>query len=278
VIKAEDITVIIPHLGGSDEAEYSLDMCLESLEKTKPEEMKIMIAINGRKCKKHKGNFTVKSQGQCKAVNAATAATNTKWIMVTNDDMVYPQKWFSRLTADVTPSGPRNYLCFSPKLIEPRPGAPTFEVYFCGGAGGDFNKPAFYDFATEYYRRETLGWRTGFNLPFVIRRDLWETIGGYDVNYDPWGSNGDSDLEYKVRLAGVQPMQNTKAVVYHFSQTSGTFEPKNQGYWNKNWDYFIKKWGFERTDDRIWEADFPMPDEIRRFRPEWEGKYGQINP
>ena len=101
---------------------------------------------------------------------------------------------------------------------------------------------------------------------------MWDTIGGYDINFDPWGSNGDSDLEYKIKLAGIQPYQSQDAVVYHFSQTSGTFSPENQGYWKKNWDYFIEKWGFERTDNGIWEATFDIPTE-RIFKPIWEGKY-----
>lgn len=33
------------------------------------------------------------------------------------------------------------------------------------------------------------------------------------------------------------------------------------------------KWGFDRTDDGIWEASFEIPDEGRIFRPKWEGKY-----
>lgn len=282
MIEPKDVTIIIPHLGGEKEPEYALDQCWQSLEET-AKDIKKIVVINGRKCDvphHHEiSTIMVKDQGQCKAVNAAVANCDTPWIMVTNDDMVYAPGWFEELTVfdnGVKVNGGElvwDVKCISPKLVEPRQGAPTFEMHFCGGAGGDFDKQKFLDYAES---RESMGVvSTGFNLPFLIRRDLWNTVGGYDINYDPWGSNSDSDLEYKIRLAGVQPYQSQRAVVYHFSQTSGTFSPAHQDAWGKNWQYFIDKWGFPRTDNGIWEANFHLPsvEEGRIFKPSWENKY-----
>ena len=268
MIKPSDCTIIIPHLGASLEAEYALDQCLESLKETFKGE--IIVAHNGQNDCKHPRQFDITAQGQCLTVNAVAATVNTPWIFVTNDDMIYAPGWFGMLTTPLK----GDELCISPMLIEPKPGAPTFEVYFCGGAGGDFDKEKFYQYVRSTTPTIYQPLRTGFNLPFLISKELWDLVGGYDINFDPWGSNGDSDLEYKIRLAGVQPYQNTNCIVYHFSQTSGTFHPDNQSYWQKNWDYFIEKWGFPRTDEGIWEANFVMPDKERIFRPEWEGKYG----
>lgn len=281
MIKPEDVTIIIPHWGSTPEQKYALNECLTSLEETAPE-IKRIVAFNGAKTlptvltEQIKGTdfIVVSEQGQCKAVNAAVATTNTPWIMVTNDDMVYPPGWFEMLA-----EAPENmHPCRSPKLVEPRPGAPTFLVEFCGGAGGDFNKQKFLDFV---YRNKWEGdtmIETGFNLPFLIKRDLWDLVGGYDINYDPFSSNSDSDLEYKIKLAGVQPVQIQTSLVYHFSQTSGTFHPDNQAYWNANWEYFIKKFGFPRTDNGIWEANFKIPtkQEGRIYFPSYEGKYGEV--
>ena len=274
MIKPEDVTIIIPHLGGNPEAEYALDQCLQSLHET-AFDINIVIAFNGGACK-HKpqelGDIKLYNQGQCKAVNAAAATVSTPWIFVTNDDMVYSGNWWERLTR----WGAEHYQCISPQLVEPRLGAPTFQVQPFGGAGGDFDKVKWDKFVEEYPAIHEI--RTGFNLPFLISKELWDTVGGYDINFDPWGSNGDSDLEYKIRLAGVQPYQNTNCIVYHFSQTSDTFHPDNLSYWQKNWDYFIKKWGFPRTDDGIWEANFKMPETPeRKFRPDWEAAYGPVN-
>ena len=273
MIPYENTTIIVPHLGADEQQEYSLDQCFISLKETVPN-IKIIVATNGRQCTKHeRGQIDLYEQGQCKAVNAAIAISNTEWILVSNDDMIYPPFWYERLTNFYYKSGYRHLLCISPKLVEPKVGAPTFIVKAFGGAGGDFQKQHFLDYVKGKEKEDIL-YLTGFNLPFLIRRDLWDTIGGYDVNFDPWGSNGDSDLEYKIKLAGVTPYQSQNSLVYHFSQTSGTFHPNNQGWWNKNWDYFIEKWGFPRTDDGIWDATFTIPSE-RRFKPDYEGKYAQ---
>ena len=273
MIQQSDCVIIIPHLGADSQQEYAFDQCYASLRES-VSDMQIVVVKNGPACQ-HLRDVRVLKQGQCMATNAAVAITNQPWILVTNDDMIYPPGWFEKLVTT-----PKEIMCVSPMLIEPRQGAPTFQIVNCGGAGGDFDKDKWLEFVENFNERlvgPSTQFRTGFNLPFLIHRDLWDIVGGYDINYDPWGSNGDSDLEYKIRLAGVQPYQNTNCIVYHFSQTSGTFHPDNREFWQRNWDYFIEKWGFPRTDEGIWEATFEIPtkEEGRIFCPEWEGKYNK---
>ncbi len=325
MIKQSDVTIIIPHLGKTEEQRFALKNCLVSLAETC--ECPIILSVNGidEEAKqtevpdarflnthiKRINIFASTLQGQCKAVNAAAATVSTPWIMVSNDDMIYAPGWFEKLVEpmnkmffssaekmssedlELKPHGVimvddvKDYIspsdqikCISPILVEPQDGAPTFIKYFCGGAGGDFNKEKWLEFAknietTDGDKGSLI--RTGFNLPFLIKKELWDLVGGYDVNYDPWSSNSDSDLEYKIKLAGIQPYQNTNAAVYHFSQTSGTFEPRNRPAWEKNWQYFIEKWGFPRTDDGIWQATFEIPtvNMGRVFTPWWEGFYNR---
>lgn len=296
MVKQSDTTIIIPHIFLSKETSYALEECLKSLDETVPE-MKKIVAINGTKfeddfqtVKYPNVEFLVmERQGQCVATNAAVAMTNTPWVFITNNDMIYAPGWWEKLKEYVEHSSSRIHnneentfwagpfiRCISPKLVEPRQGAPTFIEYFCGGAGGDFDKQKYLEFVNSYGEK---GVKTGFNLPFLISRELWDAIGGYDINYDPWGSNSDSDLEYKIKLAGVQPFQSQESLVYHFSQTSGTFEPRNDEYRFKNYEYFKEKWGFDRTDDGIWEATFNIPtkEEGRIFNPPWENKYGRLS-
>lgn len=276
MIDPKSVTIVIPHLGATKEEEYALDQCLISLKETVPD-IRVLVAKNGEKCRHEDFDVWVKEQDQGMAVNAAVAITDTKWIMISNSDMIYAPRWWEKLTEGIT-----NEMCISPKLIEPIDGAPTFEKHFFGGAGGDFDKAKWLEFATkviyEPIKQEDGTYRyrrTGFNLPFLIKRELWDTIQGYDINYRPWGSNADSDIEYKIKLAGVQPYQNTNCIVYHFSQSSGTGKPENRPFWDKNWHYFIDKWGFERIGGLpIWDATFEIPaPPIRKYIPEWEGKY-----
>src|SRR3990167_6659608 len=151
MIDTSQVSIVIPHLGGTAEAEYALDQCVQSLKETVPD-IRILISINGSRCFTHRtgqGDLYIKDQGQGKACNAAIATVNTPWIFVTNDDQIYSEGWWEYLTGGLD----ENVLCVSPKLIEPRPGAPTFEVYFCGGAGGDFDKEKWLQFSKEYYMK-----------------------------------------------------------------------------------------------------------------------------
>lgn len=268
-IDPQDVTIIIPHLGRNEKQEKAFDLCYSSLLRNSPLGMKMKVVKNGNKACPHIRDIRIIEQGQCKSVNAAVAITNTPWIFITNDDMVYGPGWYEKLMEGLDPGYD---LCVSPTLIEPNPGAPTFEVKYFGTLETEFNQKAWDEFSKK---REDKRIVSGFNLPLLIKRDLWNTVGGYDIAYDPFSSNSDSDLEYKIKLAGIQPLQNKNCVVYHFSQTSGTFEPQNQGYWQKNWEYFKEKWGFYRTDDGIWQASFDIPTRLegRKFLPEWEEKY-----
>lgn len=264
-----DVTIVIPTLANERNA-YALKECLTSLFESGFPKENIIVVYNGEfgiNLDLYAKVMWIEDQGQCKAVNAAVATVNTPWIMVSNDDMIYPPDWFEKLTAHIQHSEG----CVSPQLVEPRDGAPTFIKYFCGGVGGDFDKQKFLNFAEKHNSEEAV-LRSGFNLPFLLKKEIWDLVGGYNVNYDPWGSNSDSDLEYKLKLAGIQPLQDTGCLVYHFSNTSDTFVPENRPYWEKNWNYFIEWWGFPRTDNGIWEADFVIPTE-NKFHPHWEGFY-----
>lgn len=274
MINQSDVTIIIPHLGHTKKQQYAREQCLKSLDETVPEMKKIVVTNGGIPqtflCE-FVGDIHIKEQGQCKAVNAAVASSSTPWVLVINDDMIFAPGWFEKLVDGI----PSISLCISPKLIEPQAGAPTFEVFFAGGAGGDFNKQRWLDFEKSYIGS---GYRTGFNMPILIKKELWDLIGGYDVNYDPWGSNSDSDLEYKIRLAGIVPLQDTTCIIYHFSQTSGTFHPDHRDAWQKNYQYFIDKWGFERAGkETIWTADFEIPMDKLKYKPWWMEHYGEAN-
>src|SRR3990172_2938484 len=131
MIDTSQVSIVIPHLGSTKEQEYALEQCRTSLTEIVPN-IKILVAKNGSECV-HNGDIWVREQDQGTAVNAAVATTNTEWIMVSNDDMIYPFGWWEELTFPM--EGREEIMCISPKLIEPRDGAPTFEKQFFGGAG-----------------------------------------------------------------------------------------------------------------------------------------------
>ena len=267
MIKQSDVVVIVPHLGADKQQEYAFDECYASLKESVPD-MRILVAKNGPACP-HIRSVRVLIQGQCKAVNAAVAITNEPWIMVTNDDMIYPPGWFEKLTSNL----PKDVWCVSPQLVEPRPGAPSFIVYFCGGAGGDFDKQKFFDFVKNHQGE---GLRTGFNLPFLVKREVFDIVGIYDIRYDPWSSSSDTDIQCKFELAGVKTYQNTNCLIYHFSQTSGTFHPDNHWNWSENYEYFRQKWGFERPGDPdVWFSKNLIKYDQLKYNPWWKDFYAK---
>ena len=137
MIKPEDVTIIVPHLQGIPEADYALVQCIISLQETT--KSPIIIATNGGDplplpvasagiaCSfEGVKRIHIWEQGQELAVNAAVVTTNTPWVFVTNNDMVFAPGWWEKMTEYQTS------LCMSPRLVEPRTGAPTFITEFCG--------------------------------------------------------------------------------------------------------------------------------------------------
>lgn len=262
----DSVAIIIPHLGSDEQQEFAYDQCTESLRETAPS-VPLITVKNGIPCK-HEGVVSLFAQGQCMAVNAGAAITSAEWLVVTNDDMIYAPGWLEKMLETARRYNLK-FLC--PNLVEPRPGAPPFLVQPFGGAGGDFNKAAWLEFASHHVDHAL---EQGFNLPFLIHHDTWNRLGGYDVNYDPWGSNGDSDLQAKVILAGLETFRDRNIIVYHFSQTSGTFHPSNHGYWEKNYAYFTQKWGFDRQPEssKVWYSSEIINYGSLKYKPEWMEK------
>ncbi len=280
-MKSKDVTIVIPTLA-SELSVKALTLCLSSLGETF--DGRVLIAINGNESEKEwsfvgMDTIRMEKQGQCHATNEAAKEVTTEWMMVWNDDMIPPPGWFKKFTDVVDNFG---LLVASPNLVEPKKGAPPFIEKFCGGVGTvgvdpDFDKQCFLDFVENYKEHENRPIENvvenGWNLPFLIRKDVWDTVGGYDENYDPWGSCSDTDLQAKLMYSGITPKRVRSTLIYHFSNTSGTFHPDNEAYKHENWRYFEKKWGFKSwtNDQGVWyKPEFPQ--EIT-FKADWKEKY-----
>ena len=278
------LTAIIPCLPDKDR-QY-LKVCVESL-RSSGFDGDIIAVLNGSRdmdplhdtdivgiTKK----IVTKQQGQCNAVNvgANLAEGDCEYLMVINADMYFSPGWNKNIDLDNLPS-----LCVSPNLIEPVDNlgsAPPFRKFDGGYTLEEFNAEAV-DAEVERLIDEDPVVEPGFNLPFIISRELWNTIGGYDVKYDPWGSNSDTDLQTLIEIAGVKPRRLRNALVYHFSNKSGTFErndPEKDAAWWKNFNYYRDKFGYTRDDEPKgdpWYAKNMVIEDKLIFHPEWESKY-----
>lgn len=275
--KQPKVTVIIPSLYSVDK-DY-LKVCVESLRSTV--DWDIIVITNGVEQKPlldHIKGITVhahtRDQGQCNAVNIGAQLANptTEYLFIVNSDMYFAPDWNRNLRFE--------YSVFSPNLVEPvnNPGsAPPFAKADGGYTLEEFKRPIVDNYVLAAVESGPAVPENGYNFPVFIKKEVWNTIGGYDTNYDPWGSNGDTDLQAKIHLAGIQPKRYRDVLVYHFSNKSGTFDGTHQVEWQKNWDYFTNKWGFNRDtvpNSDVWASENILPnDEIIKYKPVWKGQY-----
>ena len=273
----EKITILIPTLASRESKPY-LEKCVKTIRETQTVDHDILIMVNG-------GNATrldlparvyyTDVQGQCNAVNQLSKMVETEWMLVTDDDSMFPPNWERMFEhKDKT-----DVICMNSMESGKVGSAPPFIVNDCGTDMATFDYEKFKQDALKLGSDEgtKAGWlEDGFSYPFAIKKSLWDLVGGYDIAYDPWGSNCDSDLHYKLRLAGVKPKRDRRILNYHFSQISGTFDfadtpegKKHYERWNQNKRYFTEKWGFERIGSpEIWYT-FEVPKQ-RKFHPQWE--------
>lgn len=266
---AGEVTVVIPSLWPEKHelSAKALSYCLPSLKKT----------FNGPAVVAYNGDGSGYPQGQCGAVNRIVEGVATDWILVSNNDMYYPPGWFERLSWAVDNFG---LLVASPNLVEPDRGAQPFLEKFCGGLGGDFNEQCVLDFVETQKQNENRPLmegniiEDGFNLPFMVRRDVWNTVGGYDIQYDPWGSCSDTDLQTRFMLAGITPKRVRNSLVYHFKNASGTFAADLESYRHANWRHYEQKFGFKSPSaaDGVWYRP-NLPYEKLVFKPDWMNRY-----
>jgi GT2 family glycosyltransferase len=273
------VTAIIPSLYKNKDY---LKLCVQSLRKSRPDWDIVVVTNGGEMMPLDIPEITMRlhtrDQGQCKAVNIGIQAANpaTDYWFIVNDDMYFAPDWDKNIRWDRP--------VWSPNLLEPTTGpgsAPPFYTMDGGFTLDDFKKKQVDAEVKKLVNEFTNNEETGFNFPLFIRKDVWSTIEGYDEEYDPWGSNSDTDLQAKIHLAGIQTMRQRGVVVYHFSNKSGTFDGTHQAEWQHNFDYFTDKFGFNRDTVEgcdVWYSKNilpPDPDNIE-YRPHWMGKYGKL--
>lgn len=268
------VSVVIPSLYKVD-GEY-LKLAVQSLRDTV--DWDIIVVTNGTKssepieglapCRR----YHTSDQGQCNAVNigASQVAPDTDYIFVVNSDMYFAPGWNDNLRFDE--------LCFSPNLLEPVNNAGSAAPFLKIDGGltiEEFEKEVVDEEVAKNGENGAVEPETGFNFPFFIRKDVWDAIGGYDIVYDPWGSNGDTDLQTKIELAGITPKRHLDMLVYHFSNKSGTFDGSHQDFWQHNWDYYTQKWGFNRDDTNgdPWYCKNMIDYAKLKYRPDWTGRF-----
>lgn len=267
-------SVVIPSLA-SEETKPYLKLCVESL-RASGFDGEIIVVTNGTKSPEPLDisgitrRLHTRDQGQCNAVNigVSTIDPTSEYVLISNDDMYYATGWDNNLSFD--------YPVFSPNLVEPENNNGSAAPFLKFGGGftlDEFRKEDVNDFIFEHVDpADRLSGEnfeeSGFNFPVFIKTDLWQLLGGYDVAYDPWGSNSDTDLQTRINLAGIIPMRLRDVLVYHFSSKSGTFDGTHQDFYTNNIDYFRDKFGFDRDElgSDVWYNKDMIPTDESKIK------------
>lgn len=265
------VAAIIPSLANETTRPY-LRLCVESLRATT--DWDIIVVTNGTKAPEPLGidgitmRLHTRDQGQSNAVNIGAQAVNptVDYLFIVNDDMYFPPGWNEYLRFDSP--------VFSPNLVEPTDNAGSAPPFLKINGGNDldtFDPEVVGAFITATVDEdEPITEERGFNFPVFIEKRLWNFLGGYDIAYDPWGSNGDTDLQTRINLAGVTPMRLRDVLVYHFGSKSGTFDGTHQDFYLNNIEYFKSKFGFDRDElgSDVWYNKDMLPEDKGRIKYE----------
>lgn len=268
-------SIVIPSLANDKTLPY-LKLCVESL-RASGFDGEIIVVTNGTPqpvplfIRGISRRLHTRDQGQCIATNIGAQATTGKYLMVSNDDMYYAPGWNKNLRFE--------YPVFSPNLVEPQNNLGSAAPFLKWGHDGftldEFDRTLFDEWMDFGFHKvkEELKEGPGFNLPFFIKKDFWEKLGGYDTAFDPWGSNSDTDLQTRINLAGVTPMRLNDVLVYHFSNKSGTFDGTHQDFYHNNLEYFKSKHGFDRDElgSDVWSNSHMLPEDDSKIKsPRWQ--------
>ena len=246
------VSIIIPVFNN---VEFTM-RCIESIHlRVRDQKYEIIVVDNGSTDGTHdylrdlsSKNSRVKylqnetNVGFVEACNIGAKSAQGKYILLLNNDTQVNENWLEALIdfAERTP----NCGAVGSKLIYPdgrlqEAGGITFSDGngWNYGRGSDPNHPKF-NFVRE------VDYISGASL--MVRRDLWEEIGGLDMRYAPAYCE-DSDLCFAIRHLGYKVFYQPRSSVVHFEgATSGT--NLNEGFKKFqiiNRPKFVEKWKAE---------------------------------
>lgn len=158
--------------------------------------------------------------------NEGAALGSAEWIMVANNDLEFQDGWLHNLIAADHP------------LVSPHEPNDPRQADITENTEGDVTG------------RHLSGWC------FMISRDLWKKIGGFDTDVDFWCS--DDVVIEQAKLAGVMPMVVKDSVVRHLGSQTFAKQPATvQSDWKwRNVYIYNTKYGKDKFADhtgyKVW--------------------------
>jgi len=156
------------------------------------------------------------------SINIGINSTDTPYVVCVNNDILVGYRAMDNLLAAMKADS--ELWCVSPQVSDWVP-PPNWDLL----AKEVSEKPQ------EYAEGGILG------CCFMLSRVAWETVGGYDENFDLWFS----EYDYGNRLSqlGHPAKRITNAIVHHFIHSTAGTLPDSSDRNERSLAYYKKKWG-----------------------------------
>jgi glycosyltransferase involved in cell wall biosynthesis len=262
------ITAVVP----SYKNPKCLDICIKSFSDTTffKDTSEIICIIDGFHemytdlIKQYAENKNIKfiinpqNHGMPFSINAGVYASETDWILVINDDNVFPMHWDKIISEHTKPD-----TVLSPNQIESTDSIFNFVKYDFG----NIDNFRYSDFlAIEPTLREDELTPDGEIFPFVIHKKLFMAAGGFDLVY-PSPFICDWDFFLKLELLNINFLRMRNLNFYHFGSIATKKSAEAQAFnvsENIASQIFYHKWGFSPSIDR--PSNSHKPKEISKIR------------
>ena len=239
------ISVIVPTY---KEPEY-LDLCLRSIFEGQSNENEIIVVVDGfYELNKHVLDKYPKvsvldlgyNQGLSIATNWGVYNASHPWVLVVNDDNVFPKDWDMKLLKDA-----KKGVVLSPNQIEPNPSMfRQFHIKDLGKSPESFDLLTFWEYESKLHKKSVEP--TGCTLPFLMAKQDFLAVGGWDEMF-PSPHVVDWDFFLKCEYVGFTMNRTYDAQFYHFSgaATRKTSEQSAESTRKEQLahEFFTVKWG-----------------------------------
>lgn len=244
------ISVIIPTYR---EPEY-LDLCLRSAIEGQRQKNQIIVVVDGyfdenknvlEKYPQIEILHLEQNVGLPKATNLGVYNAKYEWVLIVNDDNVFPKNWDEKLER-------WRYLHYrfvvSPNQIEPYPSIfKEFIIRNCGIDPNNFDLEKFWEIAEDLKKETKYINNKGGTLPIFIKKKNYLVIGGWDENYPTTGVVADWDFFHKCKLNGMDLVRDFDTNFYHFVSKATVPTPQQiqnrQQQEYEGHEYGKYKWG-----------------------------------
>ena len=236
------ISVIIPTY---KEPEY-LDLCLKSIFEGQANNNEILVVVDGflelnqsvlDKYPDVKVLDLGENQGLSVATNWGVYNATHEYILVVNDDNVFPRDWDEKLKPFQ-----QKGVVVSANQIEPSPSMfPQFIIKDLGKSPEEFDLEAYWEFEDTQYKQAELN---GSTLPFMMNKYDYLAVGGWDLMY-PSPHVVDWDFFLKCEYVGYI-MKRAYVNFYHFAGAATRKTPEQSAESTKKeqiaHQFFTTKW------------------------------------